>query len=314
MVLVLGHDDIVGLLDRDEVRRAVEQALADLATGDAVNPAPVAMPVQGNGTVLPMAAAHGDLAIVKVLSDLPANRSAGLPVQRSTMVVTSTKTGEAVAVLDGRAITKVRTAATSAVATDHLARRDAVTLGLVGAGNLAVEHTFAIAAVRPLERVVVWSRSESTVEKYRAATQSLGLIVEVAPTIEYAVKAADVLCTLTPSRDPLVQGAWFEPGLHVNAVGAPPRPDHREIDGEGMARSRVVVDSRATSLAKSGDLLLAVAEGRIDSGAADLELGAVIAGSVVGRRSDRDITLFDSVGLGLQDLAAATLVLRAMSA
>ena len=311
MTLVLGHDDIVGLLDRGEVRRAVEQALADLATGAAVNPAPVAMAVQGGGTVLPMAAARGDLAVVKVLSDLPSNRAAGLPVQRSTMVVTSTRTGECLAVLDGRAITMVRTAATSAVATDHLARRDAATLGLVGAGNLAVEHTFAIAAVRALERVVVWSRSAATVEKYRAATQSLGVTVEVAPTVEYAVKAADVLCTLTPSREPVVQGAWFEPGLHVNAVGAPPRPDHREIDGEGMARSRVVVDSTATSLAKSGDLMLAVSEGRIDLSAADVELGAVVAGSKVGRRSSSDITLFDSVGLGLQDLATAELVLRA---
>lgn len=309
MVLILKHSDISALLDRDEVRKAVEMAHAGLARGDRQNPAPRSMRLPGDGSAIPMTAAGGDSVSVKLLCDLPGNRRHGLPVQRSTIVVTSALTGQCVALLDGRAITAIRTAAASAVATDHLALRSASTLGLVGAGNLAIEHARAIVAVRDIEKIVVWTRSEATLESFRCATESLGIPIEPADSAETVVAVSDVVCTLTPAREPVVFGSWLRPGQHVNAVGAPPRPDHREIDSAGMQRGRIVVDSHPTVMAKSGAVLLAIADGAITEDDVRTELGHVIVGSREGRTSEDDITLFESVGIGLQDLSTAELVI-----
>jgi alanine dehydrogenase len=309
VVLILKHSEITSLLDRGEVRKAVELAHAGLARGEWQNPAPRSMRLPGDGSAIPMTAAGGDAVSVKTLCDLPANRERGLAVQRSSIVVTSAVTGECIALLDGRAITAIRTAATSAVATDHLARRDAAVLGLVGAGNLAIEHARAIAAVRDISTIVVWTRSAATLDAFRAATKSLGIPVEAAESAEAVVAAADIVCTLTPAREPVVLGAWLRPGQHVNAVGAPPRPDHREIDSEAMRRARVVVDSHSTAMAKSGGVLLAIAEGTITEADVRTELGHVVVGDAEGRTSVDDITLFESVGMGMQDLATAQLVI-----
>ena len=122
-------------------------------------------------------------------------------------------------------------------------------------------------------------------------------------------RASDIVCTLTPSREPIVEGAWFKPGLHVNAVGAPPRPDHREIDSAGMARARVFLDSIATAMHDSGDVLLAIADGAITKNQVATELGDVINGAAPGRTSREDITLYNSVGIAMQDLAIGSLLL-----
>ncbi|MDF2583173.1 MAG: ornithine cyclodeaminase [Mycobacterium sp.] len=314
MTLVLSHSDISALIDRASVYDAVERAHADLAAGTAGNPAPAFLPLSGGGAALPMAASSSRhrASAVKMLSDMPFNRDLGLPTQRSTILLMSAETGECRAVLDGRLITAVRTAAASAVATAHLARESSTALGLIGAGTLAVEHTRAIARVRPVEKVLVWSRNPATVEAFRGRVADLDLSVEYAESPRQVLAAADVVCTLTPSKDPIVHGAWFRPGLHLNAVGAPPRADHREIDGAGMGSARLVVDSRATALAKSGDVLLAIEEGRLSEGDVAVELGEVIIDPRRGRRNEDDITLFNSVGIGLQDLVTAhTLVARA---
>ncbi len=196
------------------------------------------------------------------------------------------------------------------LATAFLARPESRTLGLVGAGGLAVQHTRALNEVLDLETVLVWSRTPATLERYRQAVADLGITVKSVQTVEEVVRGSDVVCTLTPSRDPLVLGAWFGPGLHVNAVGAPPRPDHREIDGEGLRRSRVVVDSLATALAKSGEVVLALAEGAVVQADVSVELGVVTAGLAPGRSDAQEVTLFNSVGLGLQDLAVADLLVE----
>lgn len=315
MVLVLTHSDIVPLLDRYDVRKAVELAHADLARGERQNPGPRSMSLSGAGTAVPMTSAGPSWVSVKMLCDLPGNRDLGLPVQRSSIMVTSAVTGECIALLDGRAITAIRTAAASAVATDHLARRDASVLGLVGAGNLAVEHVHSICAVRDIESVLVWTRSDATLEGFRAAVERLDVDVHAVSSAESVVSSSDVVCTLTPAREPVVLGSWLRDGQHVNAVGAPPRPDHREVDSAAMARARVVVDSHSTVMAKSGGVLLAIADGSITEDDVRTELGDVIVGACEGRTSDDDVTLFESVGIGLQDLATAEMVItRALEA
>lgn len=307
MTLVLTHSDISALIDRATVYDVVERAHADLSSGSASNPAPAFLPLAGGGAALPMAAAASRYraSAVKMLSDMPFNRGAGLPTQRSTILLMSAETGECTAVLDGRLITAIRTAAASAVASAHLARESSTSLGLIGAGTLAVEHTRAIARVRPVEKVLVWSRSASTVDAFRSRVADLDLKVEYAESPRHVVTAADVVCTLTPSKEPIVHGAWFRPGLHLNAVGAPPRADHREIDGAGMGSGRLIVDSRATALTKSGDVLLAIEEGQLTEADIVVELGDVIIDPRLGRCSEDDITVFNSVGIGLQDLATA---------
>lgn len=306
MTLVLTHSDIDALIDRTVVFDAVQQAHADLATGTARNPAPAVMPT-GGGTVLPMAAVadRHRASAVKMLSDMPFNRDAGLPTQRSTILLMSAETGECQAMLDGRLITAIRTAAASAVATAHLARGSSTSLGLIGAGTLAVEHTRAIARHRPIEKVLVWSRNPLTVDEFRRRIGDLDLQVEKAESPRHVVTSADIVCTLTPSKNPIVHGAWFHPGLHLNAVGAPPRPDHREIDGPGIGAGRLVVDSRETALAKSGEVLLAIAEGHLTEADVCTELGDVVVDPPRGRRGEDDITVFNSVGIGLQDLVTA---------
>jgi ornithine cyclodeaminase/alanine dehydrogenase len=255
------------------------------------------------------------LASVKLLADMPGNAHAGLPTQRSSIVMVSSATGEPLALMDGRLPTRIRTAAASAVAVRHLARPEVRTLGLIGAGALAIAHVAAILEVRDVERIAFWTRSDRTAATFTAAVRHHGLEVTRLEHPRDVVVVADVLCTLTPSEHPIVSGADFHPGLHVNAVGARPRPDHREVDTLGMLRSQVFVDSVPTAEAKSGDVVIPVREGRFSVCDIRGELGDVIAGTVVGRRTDDDITLFKSVGLGIQDLAIGGLLLdRALEA
>ncbi|MFJ2888826.1 ornithine cyclodeaminase family protein [Streptomyces sp. NPDC087305] len=308
MTLLLGSADLTGLVSRAEVIAAVRTALVDLAEGRAEQPAPTAFPGTGTTQFLPMTATSHRLGLsaVKVMSDAPDNRAAGLPTQRSTVLLLDARTGECLAVLDGEVGTRTRTAAASAVATDALARPDTRVLGLVGAGRLAIEHVHALREVRALDTVHVWSRSAATLCAFHDAVGDVVEVVE-APGPRHVVEAADIVCTLTPARLPVVHGEWFRPGQHINAVGAPPRPDHREIDAAGMARATVVVDSTPTQLLKSGEAVLSIAEGATTTDTFTRELGAVLAGLTPGRRDPQEVTLFNSVGIALQDLAYTAL-------
>ncbi|WP_328648007.1 ornithine cyclodeaminase family protein [Amycolatopsis sp. NBC_00348] len=319
MTAVLPDDDLAGLVDLGDLIDAVRTAHLDLALGLAEQPIPAISTTAGATIVLPMVATSHrlGLTVVKVLTDAPGNRDGDGPAQQSTVVVLDSRTGARLAVMNGGTGTRMRTAAASAVATDTLARNDSRVLGLVGAGPLAVEHVAAIRTVRAIDTVVVWSRSAARVAEFRRALLRRehadgvpALDVITASGARQVVETADVLCTLTPSRVPVVEGAWFRPGLHVNAVGAPPRPDHREIDSEGMARADVFVDSTAIQLHKSGEALLSLRDGTTTEEDFQHELGAVLAGLAPGRTGHEQITLFNSVGIALQDLAYAALALQ----
>lgn len=307
MTLILTRSDVLQMITLPEVFAAVRGAHMDLAHGEAVLPAPPVMRLPGSDAAfLVMAAASrpAAMAAVKLLADVPQNRDRGLPVQRSAILTVNTADGACEALIDGGAVTRVRTAAASAVATAVLARPDSRVLGLIGAGALARAHVEALKAVLPFERILVWSRTDATARAFAADTGA-----EVAGTPEEVVSKADVLCTLTPAKDPVVQGEWFHPGLHVNAVGAPPRADHREIDSEGMRRARVVVDSRLSALHESGDVLIPLQEGVFGIEHVEDELGEVLIGAKPGREDPAQITLYNSLGVGLQDLAAARLLI-----
>ncbi|MCX5411999.1 ornithine cyclodeaminase family protein [Streptomyces sp. NBC_00059] len=320
MTLILTRSDITALLAdvREEIEAAVAECHLDLALGRAVLPPPPAMPFPGSdGTFLAMASASAPagLATVKLLADLPANRALGLPVQRSSVLAVSAETGACEALLDGAGITRARTAAATAVATRALARQDSRVLGLVGTGPLARAHALALLPGRAYERVVLWGRHPGrSAELATWITEELGMEASVLSGPRAVAESSDVLCTLTPSREPLVEGAWLSPGQHINAVGAPPRPDHREIDTAGVVRCRIIVDAWSTARAKSGEVLIPLAEGALTEDDFRCELGEVLAGVKPGRTSDTELTLFDSVGVGLQDLAVARLLIDAARA
>ncbi|MFF0076637.1 ornithine cyclodeaminase family protein [Streptomyces sp. NPDC005494] len=320
MTLILTRSDIRALLAdlRDDIEATVEECHRDLALGRAVLPPPPAMPLPGSdGTFLAMASASAPagLAAVKLLADLPANRARGLPVQRSAVLAVSAETGACEALLDGAEVTRARTAAATAVATRALSRQDSRVLGLVGTGPLARAHARALLPGRPYERIVLWGRDPGrSGEMADWVTGELGVEASVLEGPQAVAESSDVLCTLTPSREPLVRGAWLSPGQHINAVGAPPRPDHREIDTEGVVRCRIVVDAYSTARAKSGEVLIPLAEGALREDDFRCELGEVLAGTKPGRTSDAELTLFDSVGVGLQDLAVARLLIDAAQA
>ncbi|MET8171061.1 ornithine cyclodeaminase family protein [Streptomyces clavifer] len=315
MTLILTRSDVVALLADalEDVEAAVERCHLDLAGGRAVLPPPPAMRLQGSdGTFLAMASASGPagLAAVKLLADLPGNRERRLPVQRSAVLAVSARTGACEALVDGAEITRARTAAATAVATRVLARQDARVLGLVGTGPLARAHARALLPGRAYEQVVLWGRTPARSRELAGwITAELGVEARVLAGPQAVTESADVLCTLTPSREPLIRGAWLSPGQHINAVGAPPRPDHREIDTEGVVRCRIVVDAYSTARAKSGEVLIPLAEGALGEDDFRRELGDVLAGREPGRTADSDLTLFDSVGVGLQDLAVARLLI-----
>lgn len=199
------------------------------------------------------------------------------------------------AVMDGRLITELRTAAVSAVATRELARRDATTLALLGSGVQAESHLAAIRLVRDIKQVRVWSPR-------RAGNFAAAQGVEAAPTAEAAVRGADIIVVATSSQTPVLSGKWVAPGAHINAVGAT-RPEWRELDDVVLEGARLYVDSREAALEESGDVIAAreiVAE-----------VGEVVAGTGVGRRNEQEITLFKSVGLAVEDVVSADLVFRA---
>jgi len=315
-MLILTRADVQRLIRVEQVIAAVEAAHAALARGEAHQSVESPTPLGDGAIMLPMSAAltAPSAAGVKVLTDVPANPTRGLSPQHSTIAVIDPHTGLCRGFLDGIEITRYRTAAASAVATRHLARAQVRTLGLVGAGAQASSHLLALTAVRDFEQVTVWSRSRQTAERFAERHAGTGLAISILDSPEAVVRSADVLCTLTPSREPLVRGEWFTPGLHINAVGAPPRPDHREIDTYGIAHSLLVVDDRAAATSRSGEVCVPLAEGAITHDHIHAELGQLVTGERTGRTSQDQITLFNSVGLAIQDIATASMLLDAAEA
>ncbi|MGW9113422.1 ornithine cyclodeaminase family protein [Microbacterium sp. NPDC055683] len=316
MTLVLTASQLEALVDRPATIDAVSRIFAEIAEGRAAQPGPTSMATAADtGRYILMSAVSDGTgtAGVKLLADVPGNAARGLPTQRSMILVVDREDGEPVALLHGGVPTRVRTAAASAVATDVLARPDSRVLGLVGAGALAREHVRQLRGIRPFDRLVVWSRTRASADALAASAEWDGRI-DVVGDVHAVFAEADVVCTLTPSTSPIVEGGWLRPGQHVNVVGARPRPDEREVDGEALRRSSIWVDDRATAETKSGDLLLAVAEGAVRLDDVVGSIGEVIAGHARGRRDAAEITLFDSVGIGAQDLAIADLLIRAARA
>jgi ornithine cyclodeaminase/alanine dehydrogenase-like protein (mu-crystallin family) len=238
-----------------------------------------------------MPAYTGSALGAKLVAFYPRNTS--VPTHHATILLFEPETGELLVTMDGRLITEVRTAAVSAVATDHLARATASVLAIIGSGVQARSHLEALRLVREFREVRVWSPRRA------AFAEEHG--VDAAASAEEAVRGADVVVTATTSPTPVLSGEWLSPGAHINAVGAP-RPDWRELDDEVLRRANVYVDSREAAMKESGDVIAAKE--------VVAEIGEVISGAEQGRRSLEEVTLFKSLGLAVEDVATAELVYR----
>jgi ornithine cyclodeaminase len=240
----------------------------------------------------------------------PDNPSRGLDAHQGVVIVFSGEDGRVRGIVDASAVTAIRTAAVSAVATRALAREGATTLAVLGAGVQAAAHIESMACVMPIERVRIYSRRSEPAQQLAASTaERYGVDASAAASVEEALREAAVVVTATTAREPIVERGWFAPGAHVNAVGSS-IPTTRELDGATVAAARLVVDARESTLNESGDLLLAVREGTVAADVPLVELGEVLSGSAPGRTSPDQLTVFISLGLAVEDLAAAELALR----
>lgn len=241
----------------------------------------------------------------KVISVFPGNRTTPYESHQGMVLLFDTQHGCPLALVDAGAITAIRTAAVSAVATRELARADAGDLAILGSGVQARAHLEALALVRKLRRVRVWSRTTAHARSFaKRAAERLKFAVETAGSAEEAVAVADLVCTVTSSPEPVLRGEWLSRGAHVNAVGAC-APVHRELDTAAVARARLFVDRRESALHEAGEFVIAKKEGAIDDSHIRGELADVLLKRVRGRASPHDITLFKSLGLAVEDIAAA---------
>jgi ornithine cyclodeaminase len=236
---------------------------------------------------------------------MPGNHGTGYESHQGVVMLFGVAHGEPLAVIDASAITEIRTAAVSGAVTQALARADAGDLAILGSGAQARSHLAAMAVARKLRRVRVWSRTPANAARFaREQGPRFGLGVEVCADPAAAVRGADLVCTTTSSSTPVLKGEWLSPGAHVNAVGAC-FANSRELDAQAVARSRFFTDRRESCLAEAGDFRLARDEGAITDAHLLGEVGDVFSGKLAGRASADDITVFESLGIAVEDLASA---------
>jgi ornithine cyclodeaminase/alanine dehydrogenase-like protein (mu-crystallin family) len=306
---------VIRTIEAEELRRLVpiDRAIDAIEAAFGEEDPSLAAPLRSSlatpaGTLLLMPAAGRSGVGVKLVTLSEFNPQRGIPFLHATYVLFDRETQRPEAVIDGAELTALRTAAVSGLATRYLARQEARRLVLFGAGVQARAHLEAMTAVRPVEDVVVVSRSEGAATALAARAQSMGLRASVgAPE---AVSEADLVCTCTTSAVPVFDGRWLAAGAHVNAVGAY-LPNEREVDTETVSRARVVVETREVAFAEAGDLLVPIEEGLIDRDHVRADLSEVVGGAVI-RTAHDDVTLFESVGMAFEDLVVARAALDAV--
>jgi ornithine cyclodeaminase/alanine dehydrogenase-like protein (mu-crystallin family) len=303
-VVVLSHTEIEKLLPVGECIELMAQALVDLQNGDIWHPLRSVVRPPEEPSLMGLMAAHRSAPTpcyaIKVVCIFPGNRARGLDSHFGTVTLFDGENGAPLAIADAAAVTAIRTAAVSAVATRELARAGATELAVLGAGIQARSHLEALALVRPFARARIWGRTKA---KARALVDEVELPfpVEVVGSAQEAVNGADVVATTTASPEPILAHEWLAPGAHVNAVGSS-IATARELDAPTIAAAALFADRRESFFAEAGDYVLAVDE--VGPREVRAELGELLTGTAEGRRSDDELTVFKSLGLAAEDLAA----------
>ena len=307
-MIILSHDDVADLLPMQEAIEVVESVMKQVSRGTATLPLRSVTPVGGNNRMGLMPGAIADPACfgVKMVSLFPDNPSRGLSSHRGAVVLFEAETGGAVAMMDASLLTAIRTAAASAVATRALARPDASHLAIIGTGEQAEHHLDAMMCVRDIRRLSVAGRSAGKTEAFAARAAGLYPDLEIShgTDIEAAIADADIICTVTSSPAPIVKGAWVAPGAHVNIVGSS-IPTMREVDDEMVLRGDIWVDYLPSTVAQAGEIIDMIKAGTFSADQLQGEIGAHLSGEIPGRSSAKQITIYRSLGIAAQDLAAA---------
>ncbi len=310
-VLIVSQPEVNRLLTMAECIEAMVEALTAVARGEVVLPLRQVVPLPHHLGALASMPAYIESPrgmAVKVIAVFPGNHGTQFDSHQGAVLLFEGEHGSLRAILDASEVTAIRTAAVSGVATRLLARQGAGDLAILGSGVQARTHLEAMLAVRGMRRVRVWSPTAEKRERFAEREgRRHGITVEVASTAEGAVVGADLICTTTSSREPVLEGEWLAPGTHINAVGSSVR-SARELDTAAVVRSRLFVDRRESALNEAGDFLTPKAQGAIGDDHIRGEIGDILVGRARGRQSDQEITLFKSLGIAVEDLAAAQLV------
>jgi ornithine cyclodeaminase/alanine dehydrogenase-like protein (mu-crystallin family) len=308
-MLVLTAADVREAFPMCEAIATMRSAMTAHGRGEVFQPPRVVLqpPALDGSVMLKPAAVEGELGL-KALTIVPGNRQRGIESIQAFVALLDIVTGRLQALLEGGVLTEVRTGATSGVATELLANPDAGDLAIIGAGVQARSHLLAMAEVRDLRRIRLWNHSDERATEFVRWADSHGFAVEVCGSVEAAVDGADLICSVTSSTVPLIDGDWVSPGAHLNAIGAYHR-DGRELCTNLVQRAAVfAVDSREGAFADAGDMLIPLAAGALSGSFDPPELGEILAGIRPGRTSSVQITVFESLGLAIQDVAAAAAV------
>ena len=308
-ILILTHAEVEQLLPMRECIAVMEEALSALAHGEMHQPLRMVVHPPSAAGVMAMMPAYrsgaGSVFGLKAICVFPRNAEQGKDAHQGGVLLFSGETGEPLAMMNASAITAIRTAAVSAVATRVLAREDACELAIIGAGVQARSHLSALSCVRQIRRARVASRSFDHAQKLVAeAQQQFAFPISAVEDVRAAVTDADLIVTVTTSREPVLQRDWIALGAHINAIGTY-SPRAREVDTATMVAAKIFVDRRESAVNEAGDYLIAADEGAIGPDHIRAELGEVLIGVAPGRTTSDEITLFKSLGLAIEDLAAA---------
>ena len=309
-MLLLTEADVRVLLPMRDLVDTMQNALAAYSTGQVQQPLRTIMEVGASRSFLGLmpafVPASGALG-AKLVTVFGGNAALGLPTHLATIILFDSDTGALLAIMDGRYITEARTAAVSAVSVRLLARENAATLAIIGSGVQAHSHLEAISLVRPLREVRVWSPTAEHRQRFAADARGItAAAVTPAADARTAVAGADLIVLVSSAREPVVESGWVADGAHICAVGAC-RPDQREMSTDLVRRARLFVDSRTGALAEAGDIVIPLKERAFGEEHIAGELGELAAGRIGGRSKSADVTIFKSLGMAVEDVAAAHL-------
>jgi len=308
-MIFLNRDQINDLISMEEAIRAMKTAFAQLSSGEAVVPPRLSLDIpdkNATSIVMPAYATGSPYYTVKIVSVNYSNPDKGLPLIHGVVQVFDAENGKHIANLDGASITAIRTGAASGLATDLLAKENANVCAVFGTGVQAASHIEAVLEVRPIEKIMVFSRSKPSAENF---CSTLANQVQCEIGEKESLLEADIICTTTPSSSPLFETDEIKPGCHLNVVGSH-QPSFREVPTGLVARSKIIVDKREACEQEAGDLIIPVQEGSWSFEQVHGELGQVVSGDIISRESENEITLFKSVGNAIQDHAMAHLIME----
>ena len=311
-MIFLNRDQINDLISMEEAIRAMGTAFAQLSNGEAVVPPRLSLDIpdkNATSLVMPAYATGSPYYTVKIVSVNYSNPDKGLPLIHGVVQVFDAENGKHIANLDGASITAIRTGAASGLATDLLAKENANVCAVFGTGVQAASHIEAVLEVRSIEKIIVFSRSKPSAEKF---CSTLANQVECVIGKKESLLEADIVCTTTPAQSPLFETDEIKPGCHLNVVGSA-QPSFREVPTGLVARSKIIVDKREACEQEAGDLIIPVQEGSWSFEQVHGELGQVVSGDIIARESENEITLFKSVGNAIQDHAMAHLIMEKLN-